>query len=141
MQEPHFLTANMARAQAGQEMSSKIQRGEMDGGGGVRCGTRAALPGWEAYIHEGVRVEDSLEVVEEIFGELLLCSARLLLRRSSCRSVFLFHWAGGGAGSGQRLSPQVQRPPRQMRTSAGAVLRMIIVHLLTLYYFTNAVRT
>ena len=79
----------------------------------------------------GVGVEDSLEMVEEIeiFGELLLCSARLLLRRSSCRSVFLFHWAGGGAGSGQRLSPQVQRPPRQMRTSAGAVLRMIIVHL------------
>ena len=100
----------------------------------------SALSGWVTYIHEGVGVEDSLEVVEEIeiFGELLLCSARLLLRRSSCRSVFLFHWAGGGAGSGQRLSPQVQRPPRQMRTSAGAVLRMIIVHLLTLYYFTNA---
>ena len=86
-------------------------------GGGVGC---SALSGWVTYIHEGVGVEDSLEVVEEIeiFGELLLCSAR----RSSCRSVFLFHWAGGGAGSGQRLSPQVQRPPRQMRTSAGAVL-------------------
>ena len=141
MQEPHLIAANTARAQAGQEMSSKIQRGEVDGGGGgVGC---SALSGWVTYIHEGVGVEDSLEVVEEIeiFGELLLCSARLLLRRSSCRSVFLFHWAGGGAGSGQRLSPQVQRPPRQMRTSAGAVLRMIIVHLLTLYYFTNAVRT
>ena len=86
----------------------------------MRCGTRAALPGWEANIHEGVRVEDSLEVVEEIFGELLLCSARLLLRRSSCRSVFLFHRgresAGSGRGPGERPLGGLEQAARRRQS-------------------------
>ena len=91
---------------------AKWTEGEEARNAGRECPVRVG--GWLRYIHEGVGVEDSLEVVEEISGELLLCSACRLLRRSSCRSVFLFHRGRESAGSGR------ETPARRIGASGGS---------------------